>query len=156
MIKSGSSNIRKFQFFEVLNNPDSIENIESEDLKDNNEKESETSKIFLNNITLSEQRQMKVVDDLIFINGKAIYKKEGGMKRENLIMKISDNKIVDAFRMFNVIYYDFTIKKYKNINYFIIIGSNFNEFNINNKKQFFMLTSIKIYDATLFLKDKEN
>ena len=99
---------------------------------------------------------MQVVDDIIFINGKAKYKKEGRMLRENFIMKISDNKVIDAYRMFNIVYYDFLIKKFKDINYFIVVGFSVNEFNVNNTKKVYMFTSIKIYDATIFLKEKEN
>ena len=158
MIKSGSSNIRKFQFFEVINDPRNAiiqenEEKEKENLsKDKNKSNSEKHSISLNNINISGPRQMLTIDDLIFINGRATHEKEGGgMIRENLIMKISENEIIDEFRFFNLVYYDFSIKKFEEKKYFIVVGSNFNE---NNIKEVFMMTSIKIYDATSFIKDK--
>ena len=56
MIKSGSSNVRKFQFFEVINEPNNII-VQEKDEKENPSKEikkpnSEKSTISLNNITI--------------------------------------------------------------------------------------------------------
>ena len=152
MIKSGSSNVRKFQFFEVIKESES--NSQEKEESEKSSKENSQSAINLNNITISGPRQMHTIDNLIFINGKATHKKEGAMVRENLIMKISDNTIIDVFRIFNIVYYDFSIKKFEDKNYFIVVGSNFNENVINNTKEIFMMTSIKIYDATSFIKEK--
>ena len=152
MIKSGSSNIRKFQFLEAIKESESNSQEKEESKKSSNEKSQST--ISLNNINISGPRQMHTIDNLIFINGKVTHKKEGVMVRENLIMKISDNEIIDEFRIFNIVYYDFLIKKFEDKNYFIVVGSNVNENMFNNKKEIFMMTSIKIYDATSFIKEK--
>ena len=60
---------------------------------------------------------------------------------------IFENEIIDEFRFFNLVYYDFSIKKFEEKKYFIVVGSNFNE-------KILMMTSIKIYDATVFIKEK--
>jgi len=48
----------------------------------------------------------------LFINGKLIHEKDGKMIRENLIMKILDNKIIDLYRIFNGVYYSFELKSF--------------------------------------------
>ena len=151
MIKSGT-NVRKFQFFEKVNKP--VSENEKENIKDNNELNKEKLNITLDNISINGPKQMHTIDGYIFINGKAAYKKEGVMVRENLIMKILDNEVIDEFRIFNVVYYDFCIKKYEEKPYFIIVGSSFYENFDNGEKEVFMMTSIKIYNATTFIKSK--
>ena len=108
MIKVGSSYIRKFQFFEVVSGikppidehiSSSPSNSEDESIE-NKEKEKpenteEDSSININDITISDPRQMKIYNDIIFISGKAKHKKSGQMIRENLIMKIKDNVVLD-------------------------------------------------------------
>ena len=153
MIKSGT-NVRKFQFFEKINKPASEKKNDKENIKDNNEHNKEKSSITLDNISINGTKQMYAIDGYIFINGKATYKKEGGMVRENLIMKILDNEVIDEFRIFNVVYYDFCVKKYEEKPYFIIIGNNFYENLDNGEKEMFMMASIKIYNATTFIKSK--
>ena len=91
---------------------------------------------------------MNAIDGLVFINGKAIHKKEGIMIRESLIMKILDNKIIDEYLIYNGVYYDFSIKMFEDNPYFVIVGGNFNEYIIDGQKELFMTTFIKIYKAT--------
>ena len=91
---------------------------------------------------------------MLFINGKLIHEKDGKMIRENLIMKILDNKIIDLYRIFNGVYYSFELKIFQEKPLFIVIGGNFNEYMINNNLELFMTTSIKFYDATYFINDK--
>ena len=67
------------------------------------------------------------------------------MIRENLILKIVNNTIIDEYRMFNGVYYNFQIKNFHDFPIFIIVGGNFNEYTINNNKELFMLSSIKFY-----------
>ena len=154
MIKSGASNIRKFQFFETIKdtNPNPSE-------KDNSEKKnSGKPNISINNISITNPGQMNAINGLLFISGKITYNKNEKMTRENLIMKILDNEIIEVYRMFNIVYYDFSIKTFDEKPYFIVVGSNFNEFKIKEQKKYFISTSIKIYDATTFInsKDKTN
>ena len=154
MIKNGTSNIRKFQFFDLVkeNNLDSLKNDNIENI--NEDKLEESSEINLDNISISAPKQMFTMDGLIFINGKATHKTKEGMIRENLIIKILDNKIIDEFRFFNILYYHFSVKKFEEKPYFILLGSDLKK-NLNpDIKEMFMMTSIKIYDANLFIKSK--
>ena len=155
MIKSGASNVRKFQFFEVIKESSVVPPEEPEiDNSDNIPIHLQKSNISINNVSVSGTRQMHAIDGLVFINGKAIHKKEGKMIRESLIMKILDNKIIDEYRIYNGVYYDFSIKIYNDKPYFVIVGGNFNEYIIDGQKELFMTTFIKIYKATKFIKNK--
>ena len=155
MIKGGSSNIRKFQFFEIIKEVDN--NLpQKNNIKDANKESVESNQkklnIDINNIMISGLRQMYAIDGLVFINGKAIHEKDGKKIRENLIMKILDNKIIDVYRIYNGVYFDFCLKSFNRKPYFIVVGSDFKEFKSNH---FFMVTSIKIYDATSFISKDE-
>jgi hypothetical protein len=102
---------------------------------------------------ISGLRQMYAIDGLVFINGKAVHEKDGKKIRENLIMKILNNKVIDVYHIYNGVYFDFSLKLFNGKPYFIVVGSDFKEF---KSKHFFMITSIKIYDATIFIsKDEE-
>ena len=151
MIKSGTSNIRKFQFFETIKDT----NLYSSE-KDNSEnKNTGQNNISINNISISNPGQMNAINGILFINGKVTYKKNEKMTRENLIMKILNNEIIEVYRMFNIFHYDFSIKTFDEKPYFIVVGSNINEFNIKEQQKYFMSTSIKIYDATTFINSKD-
>ena len=158
MIKSQASNVRKFQFFEIIKESTNVPPEEPEN--DDSGKESDIpihlqkSNISINNVSVSGARQMHAIDGLVFINGKAIHKKEGKMIRESLVMKILDNKIIDEYRVYNGVYYDFSIKIFEEEPYFVIVGGNFNEYIIDGQKELFMTTFIKIYRATKFIKNK--
>ena len=158
MIKSGASNVRKFQFFEIIKESSVVPPEDPE--VDESGKETDIpihlkkSNISINNVSVSGARQMHAIDGLVFINGKAIHKKEGKMIRESLVLKILDNKIIDEYRVYNGVYYDFSIKIYEDNPYFVIVGGNFNEYVIDGQKELFMTTFIKIYNATKFIKNK--
>ena len=161
---SWSSDMKKFNFFEEKKYKDlsNIQIIEEEDDEDNvktkNENEiknkQEIDTININNISISGPREIHAINGLLFINGKLIHDKDGKMIRENLIMKILDNKIIDLYRIFNGVYYRFELKIFKQRPYFIVVGGNFNEFMIDSKLELFMITSIKFYDATDFIFNK--
>ena len=161
---SWSSDMKKFNFFEEKKYKDlsNIQVIEEEDDDDNmktkNENEiknkQEIDTININNISISGPREIHAINGLLFINGKLIHDKDGKMIRENLIMKILDNKIIDLYRIFNGVYYRFELKIFKQKPYFIVVGGNFNEFMIDSKLELFMITSIKFYDATDFIFNK--
>ena len=155
MIKGGSSNIRKFQFFEIIKEVDNNlpqKNNNKDANKESVESNQKKLNIDINNIMISGLRQMYAIDGLVFINGKAIHEKDGKKIRENLIMKILDNKIIDVYRIYNGVYFDFCLKSFNRKPYFIVVGSDFKEFKSNH---FFMVTSIKIYDATTFISKDE-
>ena len=169
-----SSDVKKFCFFEEkkykdIHNINTLDVDEEEDSNNNNiivnketndndniiKNNQKIDKININNIFISGRRDMHAINGLIFINGKLIHEKNCKMIRENLIMKILDNKIIDLYRIFNGVYYSFEIKVFKRKPYFIVIGGNFNEYNIDDKIELFMTTSIKIYDATSFIVNKK-
>ena len=156
MIKSGASNVRKFQFFDIQKESTIIPEVPEEiNYPPNTPIHKQESNISINNITISGAHQMHAINGLVFINGKAIHKKEGKMIRESLIMKIYNNKIIDEYRIYNGVYYDFSIKVFQSKPYFVIIGGNFNEYIIEGQKELFMVSSIKIYNALPFIKNKE-
>ena len=125
---SWSSDMKKFNFFEEKKYKDlsNIQIIEEEDDDDNmktkNENEiknkQEIDTININNISISGPREIHAINGLLFINGKLIHDKDGKMIRENLIMKILDNKIIDLYRIFNfsIINLTYTFKRFQ---YFI-------------------------------------
>ena len=158
MIISGPTNIKKFQFFEVLKDssvvPPEDPEIDEQDKNKNIPIHLQKSNISINNVSVAGARQMHAINGLVFINGKAIHKKDGKNIRESLIMKIYDNKIIDEYRIYNGVYYDFSIKYYEEIPYFVIVGGNFNEYIIDGQKELFMTTFIKIYKATKFINNK--
>ena len=152
-----SSEIPKFSFFNEIiyednsnrENHDKNTNPTSKKIPINLNREKDNYN--LNNISISGPREIFAINSLLFINGKLIHEQDGKMIRENLIMKISKNEILDLYRVFNGVYYGFRYETLKSKPYFIIIGGNFDEYIINNNKELFMLTSIKIYDASLFI-----
>ena len=158
MIKSGPSNVKKFQFFEVIKEssvaPPEDQEIDEPDKDKNIPIHLQKSNISINNVSVAGARQMHAINGLVFINGKAIHKKEGKNIRESLVLKILDNKIIDEYRVYNGVYYDFSIKIFEEIPYFVIVGGNFNEYIIDGQKELFMTTFIKIYNATKFIEDK--
>ena len=158
MIESGSSDVRKFQFFETIKEcsvvPPFDPDVDESGMESNIPIHLQKSNISINNVSVSGARQMHAINGLVFINGKAIHKKEGKNIRESLIMKILDNKIIDEYRVYNGVYYDFSIKFFEDKPYFVIVGGNFNEYIIDGQKELFMTTFIKIYKATKFIEDK--
>ena len=156
MKKNGKTNtdIRKFEFFEIIKECSTVPPEEPEEDDPNIPIHLQKSNISINNVSPAGVRQMHAIDGLVFINGKAIHKKEGKMIRESLVMKIYNNKIIDEYRVYNGVYYDFSIKIFEGNPYFVIVGGNFNEYIIEGQKELFMTTFIKIYKATKFIEDK--
>ena len=150
-----SADIPKFVFFDEEIYEANKNNINEKNkimLKRNSIKiQKELESININNISVAGPREIYAINSMLFINGKLIHEQDSKMIRENLIMKISENEILDLYRIFNGVYYGFRHKFFKNKPLFIIIGGNFEEFMINNNLELFMLTSIKIYDATHFI-----
>ena len=144
MINNSSSAVRKYQFFEeVKSEPELKDEIyishENSPLDD--------TPITLHDIKPNEINQMCIIDDIIFINGKAIHKIQGTLARESVIVKIYKNKVVDSYRMFNGVYYFFKIKYFFERPLFITAGGNFDKYISKGIEEQFMFTSIKIYNA---------
>ena len=126
MIKSGASNVRKFQFFDIQKESDIIPEVNEEiTYPENTPIHLQESNININNVTVAGAHQMHAINGVVFINGKAIHKKDGKNIRESLIMKIYNNKIIDEYRIYNGVYYDFSIKVFQSKPYFLIIACSF-------------------------------
>ena len=141
------SSMKKYQFFEVS------EEENNEDLKNIN-KSNTVPTLLIKDISPSGINQMQSIDDIIFICGKAIHKVKSKIIRESLIVKIINNTIIDEYRMFNGLYYDFKLKFYKNKPTFIILGGELIKYMKNNKEEMLMVTTIKIYNALFFIEPK--
>ena len=151
MIKIGSSYIRKFQFFEEID-----QKILKNNKIENEEKPIDDSEININNLIITSPKQMKIFENNIFIIGQAKHKRKGQMVRENLVMKADNNKIINEYFIFNLIYYDFIIRVFNDKPYFIFLGSSYCEKPQKEGIELFTETKIKIYDGNLFLKDEKN
>ena len=151
MIKIGSSYIRKFQFFEEID-----QKILKNNKIENEEKPIDDSEININNLIITSPKQMKIFENNIFIIGQAKHKRKGQMVRENLVMKADNNKIINEYFIFNLIYYDFIIRVFNDKPYFIFLGSSYCQKPQKEGIVLFTETKIKIYDGNLFLKDEKN
>ena len=148
MNSSSTSSMKKYQFFEESQE-------ENNDTKSSEQKEqNKTSKLLIKDISPSGINQMQSFDDIIFICGKAIHKVKSKMVKESLIVKIINNKIIDEYRIFSGLYYDFKLKFFKNKPNFVILGGELIKYMKNNKEEMLMVTTIKIYDATYFIEPK--
>lgn len=153
MINNSSSAVRKYQFFEEV---DQESKSNSDIYISHEESPLENTPITLHDIKPNSIDQMCVIDDIIFVNGKAIHKIQGALARESLIMKIYKNKVVDSYRMFNGVYYFFKIKYFFDRPLFITAGGNFDKYISKGREEQFMFTSIKIYNAKPLLNKDEN
>ena len=142
-----SSTMKKYQFFEVCQEG------KTEDIKNTN-KSNTISTLLIKDISPSGINQMQSIEDIIFICGKAIHKVKSKMIRESLIVKIINNKIIDEYRIFNGLYYDFKLKFFKNKPTFVVLGGELIKYMKNNKEEMLMVTTIKIYNASFFIEPK--
>ena len=153
MMSSSASTVRKFNFFEEVKSKENEENLKN--LPSIDDPNKENTEITINGITPSLIDNMQAVDGIIFINGKAIHKINGKLSRESLIMKIHNNIVLDEYRIFNGVYYDFQIKYYNEKPLFVVTGGNFNKYVIKGREELFMSTSVRIYDAVPFINNKK-
>ena len=145
MNKIDFSSMKKYQFFEECQ-------------EENNELRSSSnnlnSSLSIKDISPSGINQMQSYDNIIFICGKAIHKVKSKMIRESLIVKIINNIIIDEYRIFNGLYYDFKLSFFNNKPNFIVLGGELIKYIKNNKEEMIMITTIKIYDASFFIEPK--
>ena len=152
MINNSSSTVRKYQFFEEIESYSK----ENKDIYINHEESPlDNTPITLNDIKPNSIDQMCVIDDIIFVNGKAVHKIQGTLARESVIMKIYKNKVVDSYRMFNGVYYYFQIKYFLDRPLFVTAGGNFDKYISKGREEQFMFTSMKIYNAKPLLNKDE-
>ena len=151
MLNNSSSSIRKYQFFEEVisenNNPDEYISHQDSLL--------ENTPITIHDIKPNSIDAICVIDDIIFICGKAIHKIQGTVSRESVILKIYNNKVLDSYRMFNGVYYYFQIKYFGEKPYFVTAGGNFDKYISKGREEQFMYTSIKIYKIQPLLNKDE-
>ena len=152
MINNSSSTVRKYQFFEEVESYSK----ENKDIYINHEESPlDNTPITLNDLKPNSIDQMCVIDDIIFVNGKAVHKIQGTLARESIIMKIYKNKVVDSYRMFNGVYYYFQIKYFFDRPLFVTAGGNFDKYISKGREEQFMFTSMKIYNAKPLLNKDE-
>ena len=155
MINSSSSTIRKYQFFEEVNDPFAKKD-DNQIIISHKDSTEENTPITINDITPNSIDQMSAIDDIIFINGKAVHKIQGVLGRESLILKIYNNQVLDSYRLFNGVYYFFKIKYFSDKPLFVAAGGNFDKYISQGREELFMFTSIKIYNAfPLLTKDNK-
>ena len=153
MINNSSSAVRKYNFFEEVGQESKI----NEEIYINHEKSPlENTPITLHDLKPNLIDQMCVIDDIIFVNGKAVHKIQGTLARESAIIKIYKNKVVDSYRMFNGVYYYFNVKYFFDRPLFVTAGGNFDKYISKGREEQFMYTSIKIYNAKPLLNKDEN
>ena len=148
---------RKFLFFDIIEgeefiNNDDIQSNEISTSQENKLKEKNENIVEESNINISEisPNQMCAIDGIVFICGKVNYKMNKKLIRESLIIKIINNKVIDQYRLHNKLYYDFQIKVFNKLTYFISIGGDLekNDLKNENEKNTNFFTSIKIYDVS--------
>ena len=153
MINNSSSTVRKYLFFEEVKSESKDDN---EIVISHQDSPLDDTPITLNDIKPNSIDQMCAIDDLIFVNGKAIHKIQGTLARESVIMKIYNNKVVDSYRMFNGVYYYFQIRYFYEKPLFVTAGGNFDKYISKGREEQFMFTSVKIYNAKPLLNKDEN
>ena len=156
-----SSILKKYQFFEdeeaYIDIPNKNKNQQPQSNSEN--KSNDKTKLKLSDISPSGISQMQSVEGVIFICGKALHKIKSKMIKENLIVKVINNEIIDEYRLFSGLYYDFKIKNYNQKPTFILIGGDLIRYVIKDKNNKFqeecmMVTSIKFYDISPFIEKK--
>ena len=141
----------KYQFFEEIKD-ESLDSKKTEKYISHKDSTEENTPITINDVTPNSIDQMNVIDDIIFINGKAIHKIQGTLGRESLIIKIYNNRVIDSYRLFNGVYYYFQIRYLNDKPLLVVAGGNFDRYISKGREELFMFTSIKIYNALPLLK----
>lgn len=151
----GNKSMSKFQFFDIVEGKEPPVKPETKQLPNDNDPKSKLPPIGvieLSNVTPS---QMYASEGVVFVFGKVIRRTSEYLVKENLVLKIFNNKIIDEYMLFNKMFYNFILKLFNDKPYFIAIGGDFEKHFINNEEQHIMLTSIKIYKASEFVKNPE-
>lgn len=129
MMKNATT-IKKFQFF---------------DLEDRNED------ISPNSFKDVSPYQMYSVNQIIFLSAKIKKKVDNSLVNENLILKISKNRIIDEYVIYNKMIHYFQLKSFNQKHYFVTCGGDFDEQKVGLDKIYIFLTSIKIFEITRLL-----
>ena len=154
-MSKGLSLMRKFQFFDIVEGKEYIKKTGSS-ITASNEGDStikSSSTIKMSDIT---PHQMFASEGVVFISGMVKKKMNEMFVRENLILKIVNNVVIDEYKIFNKLYYSFQLKTLNETPYFVTIGGDFDKYMIDNEEQYLIITSIKIYDATKIIKNPKD
>lgn len=131
-MKSTGTTIKKFQFFDILN-----------EIKDRDSGETN-----LDNVS---PLHMYAIDQNIFLSAKVKVIINNALKNENYILKIINNKIVDQYSVHTNLSF-FLVKNFNNKYYFVTLGNDIKDFSATkDKKNLKMLTVIKIIEANRLL-----
>lgn len=97
-------------------------------------------------------QQMHSYQGSIFISCKYKRKVNNSYVTDPLIIKIYKNEIVDEYKPYNKLIYHFQLHEFDGSYYFFCCGMDFIEQTLpSGQKNFLFLTSIKIFDAGVFL-----
>ena len=144
-----SASTRKFQFFDEIK-----EEIEKNEININdkiNKTEEENTflkKIDINISSIVPIKEMQIIDGIIFVCANVFRKGEKQTNKNQGILKIIDNQIIDEYIMFNE-YYDYTIIKYLDKPLLIVFGSM-----KKMDEEFKKITSIKFYNPSYFIEKR--
>ncbi len=129
-----ASTIKKFQFFDIES--------------DNKPQDANESMFTFGNIS---PYSMYAINGILFLSAKVKKKVEHSFQNENLILKISKNKILDEYMIYNKMIHYFKVQTFSSKTYFVTCGGDFKEQLVGNDKLFLFLTSIKIFEVSRLL-----
>ena len=154
-MSKGLQLMRKFQFFDIVEGKEFIKKPVNSITASNDEeglkaKPNTTSTIKLSDVI---PHQMYASEGVVFISGSVNKKMKEYNIKENLIVKVVNNTVIDEYKPFNKLLYSFDLKTFNEKPYFITIGGDFDKHIIDNEEQMLMITSVKIYDASMMIKN---
>ena len=144
-----NTSTRKFQFFDEIK--EDIPKNEISTTNTINETEGETpllKKLDINISSIVPIKEMQIIDGIIFVCANIFRKGEKQTNKNQGILKIIDNQIIDEYIMFND-YYDFIIMKLIDKPLLIVFGS-MKRMDEDYKK----IASIKFYNPSYFLEKR--
>jgi len=148
-----NTQIRKFLFFDEVKEVDDKYNIntsnkkEEEKYDENKDKDKSKEKLNISISSIVPIGGMQCLEEVIFLSATVFYKET--KTKNNRMLKIFNNQVIDEFIMFNK-YIDFQIMKFPEKPLLIVFGSmkkiieNLNE-----------ITSIKFYNASDLIENKD-
>ena len=149
---SMNTQTRKFLFFDEVKDfnekKDINKNNKKDEIKEEEIKDKSKEKLKINISSIVPIGGMQCLDEVIFLCATVFYKET--KTKNNRMLKIINNQVIDEFIMFNK-YIDFKLIKYEEKPLLIIFGSM--KKIIENLKE---ITSIKFYNASSFIENKDS
>ena len=147
-----NTQIRKFLFFDEIKelaDKNISDKIHQKNIKDSNdEKDKPKEKLNISLSSVVPTLGLQCLDEVLFLCGTIFYKET--KTKNNRMLKIVDNKVIDEYIMFNK-YYDFQIMKLQEKPILVVFGS-MRRIDENLKE----ITSIKFYNASNFIENKDS